>query len=86
MIRLSERGKPGTRKQSNANEVLNGKMTVKTAYNHSLSRGKWWHSTYEAKIISSWRDSHQSQESTRTEIKTNTASSMTKKIKSERRW
>ena len=29
MIRLSERGKPGTRKQSNANEVLNGKMTVK---------------------------------------------------------
>ena len=29
MIRLSERGKPGTWKQSNANEVLNGKMTVK---------------------------------------------------------
>ena len=37
MIRLSERGKPGTRKQSNANEVLNGKMTEKTAYNRSLS-------------------------------------------------
>ena len=36
-IRLSERGKPGTWKQSNANEVLNGKMTVKTAYNRSLS-------------------------------------------------
>ncbi len=36
MIRLSERGKLGTQKQSNANEVLNGKVVKKNLNNITI--------------------------------------------------